>query len=68
MLADVNWKSYTGRNLFFLNMTDRYNYIKILASPPQKGEKLHDIGLATRAKIDIKLKRFCTARGIQPTE
>lgn len=30
MLADVNWKSYICINLFFLDLADMYNYIKMV--------------------------------------
>lgn len=30
MLADVNWKSYICINVFFLDLADMYNYIKMV--------------------------------------
>lgn len=35
MLADVNWKSYVCIKLFFLDLADMYNHIKMVLTHTQ---------------------------------
>lgn len=47
MLADVNWKSYVCIKLFFLDLADMYNHIKMVLTHTHTNTGLHPICYAT---------------------